>query len=69
MQRSHSHTFHVTKVHRICHSLVIHSLHGLVHRIHAILRVITLSLALHAVRCVWCSRSRTGSHHTVNRAW
>lgn len=40
----------------------------LVHRIHAILRVITLSLALHAVRCIGCSRSRTGSHHTVDRA-
>lgn len=41
----------------------------LVHRIHAVLRIVTLSLALHAVRCIRCPRSRTWSHHTVNRAW
>lgn len=39
------------------------------HRIHAVLRVITLSLGLHAMRYIRCSRSRTGPHHTVNRAW
>lgn len=41
----------------------------LMHRIHAILRVITLSLGLHAMRYIRCSRSRTGPHHTVNWAW
>lgn len=29
MQGPHPHTFHMAKVHRICHGLVIHPLHGL----------------------------------------
>jgi len=29
MQRSHPDTFHVAKVHRLCHGLLIHPLHGL----------------------------------------
>lgn len=38
----------------------------LMHRIHVVLRVIALSLALHAMGCVGCSWSRTGPHHAVN---
>lgn len=41
----------------------------LMHRIHAVLRVITLSLGLHAMGYIRCTRPRAGSHHIVNRAW